>query len=127
MNGSTSQGDVAMSEVSGQRLETITEDQNEPREKGSEGVETRIEKIIADLRNSGIVDVHDEQEIDTKRVSAPSVVDFCRHMVLDTEDYSLFRLRFHSTCTFHIFEQHLTHAFTARSLPTMLKSCNENV
>ena len=37
------------------------------------------------------------------------------------------RMPLHWTCTFHTFEQRLTHAFTARLLPIMSKSCKENV
>lgn len=41
----------------------------EPRERGSEAVERRIEKIMADMREQGLVDVNNEKEYEEKKVS----------------------------------------------------------
>ncbi|KXN84225.1 hypothetical protein AN958_12878 [Leucoagaricus sp. SymC.cos] len=43
------------------------EPEEEPRERGSEGVERRIEKIMADLREQGLVDVNNEREYEEKK------------------------------------------------------------
>jgi chromosome segregation ATPase len=44
------------------------EQEMEPRERGSEAVERRIEKIMADLREQGLVDVNNETEYEEKKV-----------------------------------------------------------
>ncbi|TFK74358.1 hypothetical protein BDN72DRAFT_789083 [Pluteus cervinus] len=43
------------------------EDDAEPKERGSDAVERRIEKIMADLRDQGLVDVNDEGAYDAKK------------------------------------------------------------
>ena len=45
-----------------------TEDDPEPREMGSEAVERRIEKVMADLQEQGAVDTSDEKALEAKRV-----------------------------------------------------------
>lgn len=45
------------------------EEYEESKEKGSEAVEKRIEKIMADLLDSGTIDVNDEMAVDQRRVS----------------------------------------------------------
>lgn len=40
----------------------------EPREKGAEAVERRVEKILADLRDQGLVDPGNEKEYDERKV-----------------------------------------------------------
>jgi hypothetical protein len=50
----------------------VPEDHDEDpelREKGAEAVEQRIEKIMADLREEGLVDINDEKAYGAKRVS----------------------------------------------------------
>ena len=50
-----------------------TEDEGldpEPRERGSEVVERRIEKVMADLREHGGLDFSDEKAVEDRRVSA---------------------------------------------------------
>ena len=44
------------------------EDDLEPREMGSEAVERRIEKVMADLQEQGAVDTSDEKALEAKRV-----------------------------------------------------------
>ena len=44
------------------------EDDPEPREMGSEAVERRIEKVMADLQEQGAVDTSDEKSLEAKRV-----------------------------------------------------------
>ena len=44
------------------------EDDPEPREMGSEAVERRIEKVMADLQEQGAVDTSDEKALEAKRV-----------------------------------------------------------
>ncbi len=45
------------------------EDDPEPREMGSEAVERRIEKVMADLQEQGAVDTSDEKALEAKRVT----------------------------------------------------------
>lgn len=59
--------DTVMADAEPQEVEA--EEYDEPKEKGSEAVERRIEKIIADLVESGSVDVNDETELEQRRVS----------------------------------------------------------
>lgn len=47
----------------------IMEDDPEPREKGSDAVERRIEKVMFDLREQGVVDINDEKAYEEKKVS----------------------------------------------------------
>ena len=44
------------------------EDESEPKERGSDAVERRIEKIMADLREQGVIDVNDEKAYEEKKV-----------------------------------------------------------
>lgn len=48
--------------------ETVEEEDPEPRECGSEAVERRVEKIMVDLREQGLVDVNNEREYIEKKV-----------------------------------------------------------
>jgi hypothetical protein len=66
-NGSVPLDDTVMAEPL-QQIDSEAED-DEPKEKGSDAVERRIEKNMAELRESGTVDPDDEQEIDRRRVS----------------------------------------------------------
>ncbi|EMD40601.1 hypothetical protein CERSUDRAFT_111186 [Gelatoporia subvermispora B] len=43
------------------------EEEPEPRERGTEAVERRIEKIMADIRDRGLVDAADEKALDAKK------------------------------------------------------------
>jgi hypothetical protein len=54
--------DVAMTEHEG-------DDDPEPKERGSDAVDRRIEKIMSDLCEQGLVDVHDEKAYEAKKVS----------------------------------------------------------
>lgn len=56
------QPDVVMHEV-----EASEEEDPEPRERGSEAVERRIEKIMADIRDQGLVDANDEKAYEAKK------------------------------------------------------------
>lgn len=47
----------------------VAEDDSEPRERGSEAVERRVEKIMADIIDQGLVDASDEKAVEAKRVS----------------------------------------------------------
>lgn len=44
------------------------DEESEPRERGSDAVERRIEKIMADLREQGVIDVNDEKAYEEKKV-----------------------------------------------------------
>ncbi len=41
----------------------------EPKERGSEAVERRVEKVMADLRDQGLIDLSNEKAVEEKRVS----------------------------------------------------------
>lgn len=58
-NGSPEQPDAPMGEDN---------EDPEPRERGSDAVERRIEKIMADLREQGGLDFNDEKAVEDKRV-----------------------------------------------------------
>jgi hypothetical protein len=45
------------------------EEDPEPKESGGEAVERRIEKVMAELRDRGLVDANDEQAYEAKKVS----------------------------------------------------------
>ncbi|KAJ7179566.1 hypothetical protein C8R46DRAFT_1345892 [Mycena filopes] len=45
------------------------EDESEPRERGSEAVERRIEKVLADMRQQGLVDVNDDKAYEVKKTT----------------------------------------------------------
>jgi hypothetical protein len=40
----------------------------EPNERGSEAVEKRVEKVMADLRHQGLLDTNNEKAVEEKRV-----------------------------------------------------------
>jgi len=44
------------------------DDDDEPNERGSEAVERRIEKIMAEMRDQGLVDINDEKALQAKKV-----------------------------------------------------------
>jgi hypothetical protein len=45
------------------------DDDPEPKEKGGEAVEQRIEKVMSELRDRNLVDVNDEKAYEEKKVS----------------------------------------------------------
>jgi hypothetical protein len=122
-------------------------DEDAAKSRGSEAVDRRIEKAISELQESGAVDVMSEREFESRKVKFHLLSIVARlpfpaltphfpcfqytSLGWDTVEltftYLLNRTPLHWTCTFHIFEQHLTHAFTARLLPIMSKNCKENV
>ncbi|KZT20651.1 hypothetical protein NEOLEDRAFT_1140488 [Neolentinus lepideus HHB14362 ss-1] len=56
--------DTTMAEVNGNPEQ---EDEPEPTEKGTEAVERRVEKVVADLVSQGLVDASDEKALNAKR------------------------------------------------------------
>jgi|ERR1700733_12000415 len=44
------------------------DDNDEPKERGSEAVERRIEKIMAEMQDQGLVDINDEKALQAKKV-----------------------------------------------------------
>ena len=44
------------------------DEEYEPKERGSDAVERRIEKVMADLREQGVIDVNDEKAYEEKKV-----------------------------------------------------------
>ncbi|TFY69491.1 hypothetical protein EVJ58_g373 [Rhodofomes roseus] len=61
-NGDSSNTDVAMADATG-----AAEEDPEPKERGSEAVEKRIEKVMANLRDQGLVDPADEKAMEQKK------------------------------------------------------------
>jgi hypothetical protein len=55
-------------------------DDPDPREKGSEAIERRVEKIMHDLKEAGRIDDEDEKEYNNKKVRGVS--DFGKHFYL---------------------------------------------
>ncbi|KAJ2923984.1 hypothetical protein H1R20_g13116, partial [Candolleomyces eurysporus] len=58
------QGDTSMSSAVEAAVE---EDEPEPKENGSEAVERRIEKVMSELRDQGLVDVNNEKEYEERK------------------------------------------------------------
>jgi hypothetical protein len=54
------------------------DDNDEPKERGSEAVERRIEKIMAEMQDQGLVDINDEKALQAKKVHflSCSLADF---------------------------------------------------
>ena len=50
------------------------EPEEEPKEKGSDAVDRRIEKVMADLRDQGLVDVNDEKAYEERKVRLSTLV-----------------------------------------------------
>lgn len=71
-NGDAPQEDASMGDSTGD-----VEDDPEPREMGSEAVERRIEKVMADLQEQGAVDTSDERALEAKRVRVGSRFCVC--------------------------------------------------
>ncbi|KAF9526311.1 hypothetical protein CPB83DRAFT_858152 [Crepidotus variabilis] len=46
----------------------VEEEEEEPKERGSDAVERRIEKVLADMKDQGLVDVNDEKAYQAKKV-----------------------------------------------------------
>ena len=44
------------------------DEESEPRERGSDAVERRIEKVMGDLREQGVIDLNDERAYEEKKV-----------------------------------------------------------
>ena len=62
-NGDVTNIDVTMTDSAG-----VADEDPEPKERGSEAVERRIEKVVADLRDQGLVDPDDEKALGQKKV-----------------------------------------------------------
>jgi hypothetical protein len=58
----TEQSDVAMVPPD------VEDEEPEPHERGSAAVERRIEKVMADLRDQGLIDINDEKAYEEKKV-----------------------------------------------------------
>jgi hypothetical protein len=41
---------------------------DEPKERGSEAVERRVEKVLTEMREQGLVDINDEKALQAKKV-----------------------------------------------------------
>jgi hypothetical protein len=63
----------------------------EPRERGCDAVERRIEKVMTDLRQQGLVDVNDDKAYEVKKV--------CTRLVRQMLKLIWNRRRYRSTCT----------------------------
>ncbi|GAW02170.1 arsenite-resistant protein asr2 [Lentinula edodes] len=59
--------DVPMEENNPETADVDVEEEEEPQERGSDAVERRIEKVMAELRDQGLVDVGNEEAYETKR------------------------------------------------------------
>lgn len=68
-DGQDSKGDVAMAD--GQVEE---DEEDEPKERGSDAVERRIEKVMGEMRDKGLVDTDDEKAFQDKKVGGHRLV-----------------------------------------------------
>lgn len=118
--------DAAMSNT--EEAQQEEEEEEEPAERGSEAVERRVEKVMADLREQGLIDANDERAHEIKKVSAGGNRSYC-HKFLIFGPYSRLacpRLLSHSTCTWPISGRRITHVTTAASSPTIWRSSKES-
>lgn len=73
------QGDVKMADAA----DDGADGDNEPKERGSEALERRIEKVMAEIRDRGLVDINNEKAWQAKRVctsySFPNI-SLCREI-----------------------------------------------
>ena len=53
------------------------EEDPEPKENGSDAVERRVEKVLSDLREQGLVDVNDEKTYEEKKVRCYLFLQLC--------------------------------------------------
>ena len=64
-NGAPKDGDATMEDT------VIEHDEDpEPRERGSDAVERRVEKVMSDMREQGVLESCGEEEVEAKRVSS---------------------------------------------------------
>lgn len=56
-----------------ENVDVEEEDEEEPSERGSDAVDRRIEKVMADMRDQGLVDVGDEEGYEAKKVCCRSL------------------------------------------------------
>jgi hypothetical protein len=84
------------------------EEEEEPKERGSEAVEKRIEKTMAEIRDQGLVDVDDEKALQARKVCS----FYLPHLIASTQiiDY---RRWCRLTCTLTTCELRSTHVTTA--------------
>jgi len=87
-------------------------DEPEPKENGSDAVERRVEKVMSDLREHGLVDENDEKAYDEKKVNRTLVLVFLT-TVADMFP-GLCRLSYRWTCILPTCELRLTLAITAQ-------------
>lgn len=59
------------------------DDYPEPKEKGSEAVERRIEKVMSELRDRNLVDVNDEKVYEEQKVS-------CKHSLTISTNLNIY-------------------------------------
>lgn len=52
----------------------MEEDDTEPGERGSDAVERRIEKVMIDLKEQGLVDLDDEKAVPATKVASVNLV-----------------------------------------------------
>ena len=71
-----SMGDATM--ASGSTSADVEEEEpEEPKERGSDAVERRIEKVMSELRDQGLVDVNDEQVYEERKVRRLFPLEYC--------------------------------------------------
>lgn len=79
--------DVPMEENNPETADVDVEEEEEPQERGSDAVERRIEKVMAELRDQGLVDVGNEEAYETKRVPLIVFLTFSpTHEIISSSD-----------------------------------------
>lgn len=107
-NGTAEQQDAPMVTTS-----DVDEEDPEPRERGSDAVERRIEKVMADLREQNALDFSDEKAVEDRRVRFKNALTCaCSHPGID---FSSSRRWLLWICTLRISDQRSTHATIALS------------
>jgi len=73
-NGEVQQHDASESNGDAKMASPMEEDDTEPSERGSDAVERRIEKVMVDLKEQGLVDLDDEKAVHATKVASVNLV-----------------------------------------------------
>jgi hypothetical protein len=103
------------------------DEESEPKERGSDAVERRIEKVMADLREQGVIDVNDEKAYEEKKVCSRCSFLIGSLIIILGPPFFFGRWWYRSICTLRIFGLHSTRAITALLLPIISKNCSVSV
>lgn len=91
--------------------ETEEDDDAKPKENGSDAVERRIEKVMSEMRDRGLIDVNDDVAYEAKKVKLNLPVSIC--FAVTDVTCPLFRRRSLLICILPTCGLRLTHVIIA--------------